>query len=79
MEKARAGLERFADEHKADRIGDDLPALESKAQKSEQVTDHYLADLAAKHGLNLATLDEGIKHPAAVLVESVKPSNEAGA
>ena len=23
----------------------------------------YLADLAARHGLKLATLDEGIKHP----------------
>ena len=33
-----------------------------------EVTDTYLADLAAKHGFKLGTLDGGIKHPAAVLV-----------
>jgi hypothetical protein len=46
----------------------DLPALESRPQSSEQVTDHYLADLAVRHGLKLATLDEGIRHPATEVV-----------
>jgi predicted nucleic acid-binding protein len=31
-------------------------------------TDYYLASLAAKHGLQLATLDEGIKHKAVFLI-----------
>lgn len=68
MDKARELLERFIRERKADRIADDLPALESHPQLSEQVTDHYLADLAGRHGLRLATLDEGITHPAAEVV-----------
>ncbi len=46
----------------------DLPALDSRPDRSEQVTDHYLADLAAKHGLKFATLDAGIKHAAVDLV-----------
>ena len=45
MDKARELLERFVSERKAERITDDLPALESHPQTSEQVTDHYLADL----------------------------------
>jgi hypothetical protein len=35
---------------------------------SSQVTDRYLADLAAKHGLKFATLDGQLKHPAVELV-----------
>jgi predicted nucleic acid-binding protein len=46
-----------------------LPALGSHPQKTEQVTDFYLAALADKHGMKLATLDEKIKHPAAVVVD----------
>ena len=63
METARDLLDKFTAERKADRIPDDLPALESRPKTSDQVTDHYLADLAARHGLKLATLDAGIKHP----------------
>lgn len=68
MEKCREAFSDFLAEHKAERISDDLPALKSYPKKSEEVTDSYLADLAVKHGLKLATLDTGIKHPAAVLV-----------
>ena len=42
---------------------------ESDAPKSDQVTDFYLASLAEKYGMKLATLDEHIKHPAVVLVK----------
>jgi hypothetical protein len=31
-------------------------------------SDFYLASLAAKHGMQLATLDEGIKHKAAFVI-----------
>lgn len=68
MADARTGLEKFLSERKVERIPDDLSALDSKPDKSQEVTDCYLADLAAKHGLKLATLDTGIKHAAVELV-----------
>lgn len=68
MNKARELLEKFLSERKAGRIADDLPALESHARTSEHVTDLYLAELAARHGLKLATLDEGIGHPVVEVV-----------
>ena len=34
----------------------------------KEVSDHYLCELAAVHGARLATLDAGIKHPAAWLI-----------
>ena len=68
MANARVLLEKFLSETKATRIPADLPALDSQAATSDQVTDHYLADLAAKHGLKLATLDAGIKHAAVEVV-----------
>jgi predicted nucleic acid-binding protein len=68
MDRTRESLEKFAKERKADRIPDDLFALASHPRTSDQVTDHYLADLAAKHELKLATLDGQLKHPSAELV-----------
>jgi toxin-antitoxin system PIN domain toxin len=68
MEKTRELLKRFLSERDAARIPDDLPALESNPQKSDEVTDSYLAELAARHDLKLATMDGGINHPAAVLL-----------
>ncbi|MCI0720971.1 MAG: PIN domain-containing protein [Acidobacteria bacterium] len=70
MEKAREALEKFCAERKAERITDDLPALESYPKTSEQVTDFYLADLAARHGMKLATFDEGLTHPAVQSIPS---------
>jgi len=68
MENARRSLEQFARERKASRIADDLDALASHPRASDEVTDHYLADLAAKHGIKLSTLDGQLKHPSAELV-----------
>lgn len=68
MEKTRELLKRFLSERNSARIPDDLPALESNPQKSDEVTDSYLAELAARHDLKLATMDDGINHPAAVLL-----------
>jgi hypothetical protein len=45
-------------------IPGDLPGLESRAAKSDGVTDLYLADLASRKRMTLATLDTGIVHPA---------------
>lgn len=57
----------------ADFIKDDSPvfiAADSRAldgvaaTTSKATTDVYLANLAAKHGMKLATFDAGINHPA---------------
>jgi len=72
MEAARKALEKFLSETNATRIADDLPALESHAENSEQVTDQYLAALADQHGCKLATLDGGIKHAAVELIAPVE-------
>ncbi len=69
MERARELLERFARERKAERIADDLPALQSQAATSEEVTDLYLAALAQKHGARLATFDAGIKHAVVEVIQ----------
>jgi predicted nucleic acid-binding protein len=69
MPETRRLLQAFLIERKISRIDDDLPALESSPQKSAEVTDHYLACLAQKHGLKLATFDKRILHPA---VETVR-------
>jgi uncharacterized protein len=68
MSETRRLLRAFLDERKVDRIDDDLPALESLSPASSQVTDHYLACLAQKHGLKLATFDRRISHPAVEVI-----------
>jgi predicted nucleic acid-binding protein len=70
MHKAREALAKFCAERKAERIFDDLPPLDSKPKTSEQVTDFYLADLAARHGMKLATFDEGLIHLAVQSIPS---------
>lgn len=64
MAEARKALDNFLKQNAVVRIFDDLPALDSVATISDQVTDCYLADLAQKHGLKLATFDNGIEHRA---------------
>ncbi len=69
MEKSRKLLQKFLAERAAVRIPDDLQALDSHPQKTEQVTDFYLATLAEKHGMKLATLDENINHRGVVVLD----------
>jgi uncharacterized protein len=69
MALARRALEAFRAAHKADFVPDDLPALKSLARGSAEVTDCYLAELASTKGLKLATLDSGIMHAAAELIQ----------
>jgi uncharacterized protein len=68
MKETRQLLAAFVKERKAGRINDDLPALESQPETSAQVTDHYLASVAQKHGLRLATFDRRISHPAVEVI-----------
>jgi toxin-antitoxin system PIN domain toxin len=68
MAEARRLLQDFISKHQVEFVCADLPALESKANDSEGVTDYYLASLAAKNDLKLASLDRAIAHPAVVLI-----------
>jgi len=50
-------------------VPDDLHAIHGAvAPNSAKTTDWYLANLARKHGMWWATLDQSAKHPAAVLI-----------
>jgi predicted nucleic acid-binding protein len=47
----------------------DLAALDmDEPPTGKRATDFYLASLASKHGMELATLDEDIRHKAAFLI-----------
>ena len=69
MSAARQLLEGFLENWKPQFVNDDLPALHSKPANSDQITDFYLADIAGKNGMKLATFDTGISHPA---VENIR-------
>ena len=69
MPDARKLLEDFSSEHGVEFVPADLPALESSARKSDEVTDCYLAELAAIKAMKLATLDKGILHSAVEVIE----------
>ncbi len=68
MPMAREALGDFITRHEPAFLPDDLNALKSSAQSSEQVTDFYLAELASTHGMKLATFDARILHKAVELV-----------
>lgn len=68
MERARGLLADFLNVPGRVRINDDIPALESPFARWDSVTDVYLAELARKHGMKLATFDTGIRHTAVELI-----------
>lgn len=68
MDAARDLLDDFLSKHAVEFVPCDLAALESRAPRSEQVTDLYLAELASRRGMRLATLDTGISHPSVEVV-----------
>ena len=69
MTASRQLLQAFLEKHKAQFVPADLPALETSARKSEELTDLYLAELASSKGMKLATFDTGIKHAAVEVVK----------
>ena len=69
MAASRQLLHAFLERHKAQLVPADLPALKSSARKSEELTDLYLADLAASKGMKFATFDTGIKHAAVEVIK----------
>ena len=66
--RMQSQIATFCNERRVEWISDDLAPLDSKPKVSEEVTDTYLADLAAKHGFKFGTLDGGIKHPTAEVI-----------
>ena len=72
MEDARSVLAEFLRNEAPVFIPCDRRALESAAITSaRKSTDIYLADLATSRSWQLATLDAGITHPAAVLIPAL--------
>ena len=68
MRDARKLLDDFCTKHAVEFIPAGLPALQSHPGKSQEVTDHYLAELAAQKGFKLATLDGKIVHSAVEVI-----------
>ena len=68
MADARKLLEGFLTKHAVEFLAADLPALKTKATRSEELKDLYLADLAAANRMKLATFDSKISHPAVELI-----------
>lgn len=68
MRSARRLLQDFLSKHDVEFVPCDVAALESKAGNCDEVTDQYLAELASRNGMKLATLDRGIVHPAVEII-----------
>ena len=65
MADARKALADFIKDVAPDFIPADVRALDGVAATNSKVTtDFYLVNLAATHGLKLATFDDSIAHPA---------------
>ena len=69
MGDARQALQAFIEKEAHGFIAADVRALAGvEPPNSKNTTDYYLANLAAAHGLKLATLDQGIAHPAVEVI-----------
>jgi len=69
MADARTALQAFMDDESPGFVAADAHVLEgSPAPNSKATTDYYLANLAAAHGLKLATFDQGIPHSAVEVI-----------
>jgi toxin-antitoxin system PIN domain toxin len=68
MPVAREALDDFILKCNPQFIADDMPALKSSAKNSEEVTDFYLAHLAALHRMKLVSFDRTITHSAVELI-----------
>jgi predicted nucleic acid-binding protein len=64
----RAALSEFVGKYRCRFVPDDFSPRTVAAQSSRQFTDLYLAELAEKHLMKLATLDSRISHRAVELV-----------
>lgn len=69
MADARKLLQDFLAKHAVEFMAAGLPALKTKAPRSEDLTDFYLAELASVNHLKLATFDSKISHSAVELIK----------
>jgi predicted nucleic acid-binding protein len=67
-EPCRNALSEFVQKHRCRFIPDDFSPRRVAAQSSRQFTDLYLAELAEKNRMKLATLDRRISHRAVVVI-----------
>ncbi len=67
-EPCRNALSEFIRKHRCRFIPDDFSPQRIAAESSRQFTDLYLAELAERHRMKLATLDTRIFHRAIALV-----------
>jgi predicted nucleic acid-binding protein len=69
VKDARRTLKNWKEKRKPAFVPCDLAALDTDPPPSgNNTTDFYLASLAAKHGMELATLDQAIRHKAVFLI-----------
>ncbi len=68
MAIAKAALNDFVAKHGAEFLPADLSASGIHAKTSDRVTDTYLAELAARHKMKLATFDRGVSHGAVEVI-----------
>jgi predicted nucleic acid-binding protein len=68
MSDARLLLTDFLNKNRCAFVPANLSGLQSKNTSSETITDSYLADLAASHGMKLATFDKRINHQAVEII-----------
>jgi predicted nucleic acid-binding protein len=61
-------LSQFVRKYRSRFVPDDFSPRTIDAQSSRQFTDLYLAELAEKHRMKLATLDTRISHRAVVVI-----------
>ncbi len=69
MKDAREMLTLWRLKSKALEVPCDLSAMDGiPAPNSSKITDFYFANLAAKHDMKWATLDEASNHPASSII-----------
>ena len=61
-------LASFVQRHRCEFVPDDFSPQKTSARSSKQLTDIYLAELAEKHQMKLATFDRRISHPAVEVI-----------
>jgi predicted nucleic acid-binding protein len=74
FQQAKKMLQDWKAAQKPEFVPCDLDALDMQDPATgKQTTDFYLASLAQQHGMRLATLDEGIRHPSVFLIPVEEP------
>ena len=68
MTIAKKALDDFTQKHSTEFVPADLSASGTRAKSSDRLTDTYLADLAARHKMKLATFDAGMGHSAVEVI-----------